>query len=545
MKEYIDKDSQMRIRVIDECDDYLDGFYWKCTMSGSIAESLAAEVPTWMHQNAIFICAQPGRGKTTFVRDVIIEQAVCTGENVLLLSSRVANSLQQKRMIAKQLQNQELLEDLTERGLQKHTDFGHVKICTYQGASALLKDCSQKKWLRNVKYVVFDECQYFAVDSLFNAHAGYTLRELVHTFSNAIRIYMTATPYDVQYTIAQAEQRNYDSKEDFAKNQRWPTCNRYIRYYSFHADYSAYKLDFFADYNDIISKITEKPKDKWLIFCESKARGLALQEDLKTKHNIEAAYLDADQKNTEVWTKLCREERFDEQILICTTVLDCGVNVHDKALRHIVLTADNQTTFIQCLGRKRLDPHETVRVHIMDLDTRRCTNLRNTVVQKLALLDRYDTMSHSELLAMLVNEPDSAYRSLFYCTKDGVLLKNWTAEYVLRRRKDLYDRLLSGETTLEKEVHRWLQYSAEAPHEDLAEPINRFYEEHKGCSLDSAARDRLRNLILQYAKSMKVKTDRKSREQTLDTSALNRILEDSGLCYLISPKWVLHRSEEV
>ena len=62
---------------------------------------------------------------------------------------------------------------------------------------------------------------------------------------------------------------------------------------------------------------------------------------------------------------------------------------------------------------------------------------------------------------MLVNEPDAIYCSLFYCTKDGNLLKNWTAEYVLRRRKDLYDRLLSGETTLEKEVPRWLQYSAE------------------------------------------------------------------------------------
>ena len=448
-------------------------------------------------------------------------------------------------MIAKQLQNQELLEDLTERGLQKHTDFGHVKICTYQGVRALLKDPGQKDWLRNVKYVVFDECQYFAVDSLFNAHAGYTLRELVHTFSNAIRIYMTATPYDVQYTIAQAEQRNYDSKEDFVKNQRWLTCSRYIRYYDFRADYSAYKLDFFRDYNDIISKITENSKEKWLIFCESKARGLALQEDLKTKHKIEAAYLDADQKNTEVWAKLCREERFDEQVLICTTVLDCGVNVHDKALRHIVLTADNQTTFIQCLGRKRLDPHETVQVHIMDLDMRRCANLRNTVVQKLAILGRYDTMPHSELLAMLVNEPDSTSRSLFYCTKDGKLLKNWTAEYVLQRRKDLYDRLLSGETTLEKEVQRWLQYSAEVPNEDLAEPINCFYEEHKGCSLDPDAQDILRNLILRYAKSVKVKTDRKSREQTLDISALNRILEDSGLCYLISPKWVLHRSEEV
>lgn len=547
MHSFTSHDGNIRVVLFDPHEDHLDGFYWKRTMSGSgsIAESLASEVPTWIHQNAIFICAQPGRGKTTFVRDVIIEQAVRTGENVLLLSSRTANSLQQKRMIAKQLQTMELLEDLTERGLQKHTDFGHVKICTYQGVSALLNDRSQEKWLRNVKYVVFDECQYFAVDSLFNAHAGYTLRELVHTFSNAIRIYMTATPYDVQYTIAQAEQHDYDSKEDFVKNQRWFTCNRYIRYYNFLGDYSSYKVEFFTDYSKFIPEIIEKPEEKWLIFCESKARGLALQEDLKTKHKIKAAYLDADQKNTEVWAKLCREERFDEQVLICTTVLDCGVNVHDKALRHIVLTADNQTTFIQCLGRKRLDPHETVRVHVMDLDTRRCANLRNTVVQKLALLGRYDTMPHSELLAMLVNEPDLTHHSLFYCTKDGDLCKNRTAEYVLRRRKDLYDRLLSGETTLEKEVQRWLQYSAEVPNEDLAEPINCFYEEHKGSSLDPDAQDTLRNLILRYAKSVKVKTDRKSREQTLDTSALNRILEDSGLCYLISPKWVLHRSEEV
>lgn len=141
MHSFTSHDGNIGVVLFDPHEDHLDKFYWKRPMSGSgsIVESLAAEVPTWIHQNAIFICAQPGRGKTTFVRDVIIEQAVRTGENVLLLSSRVANSLQQKRMIAKQLQNQELLEDLTERGLQKHTDFGHVKICTYQGVSALLK----------------------------------------------------------------------------------------------------------------------------------------------------------------------------------------------------------------------------------------------------------------------------------------------------------------------------------------------------------------------------------------------------------------------
>ena len=152
MHSFTSHDGNIGVVLFDPHEDHLDKFYWKRTMSGSesIAESLAAEVPTWMHQNAIFICAQPGHGKTTFIRDVIIGQAVRTGESILLLSSIIANSIQQKRMIAKQLQNQELLEDLTERGLQKHTDFGHVKICTYQGVRALLKDPGQKDWLRNV-----------------------------------------------------------------------------------------------------------------------------------------------------------------------------------------------------------------------------------------------------------------------------------------------------------------------------------------------------------------------------------------------------------
>lgn len=79
-----------------------------------------------------------------------------------------------------------------------------------------------------------------------------------------------------------------------------------------------------------IPKIEENPDAKWLIFCKNKQKGMLLKNRLCETHKICAAYLDADSKESEEWEKLCREERFDEQVMLCTTVLDCGVNIHDK-----------------------------------------------------------------------------------------------------------------------------------------------------------------------------------------------------------------------
>jgi hypothetical protein len=37
----------LKVALVSELDDYLDDFYWRHTMSGSIAESLKPIVPTW------------------------------------------------------------------------------------------------------------------------------------------------------------------------------------------------------------------------------------------------------------------------------------------------------------------------------------------------------------------------------------------------------------------------------------------------------------------------------------------------------------------
>ena len=106
----------LKVALVSELDDYLDDFYWRHTMSGLIAESLEPIVPTWSHQNGVFICAQPGRGKTTFIKEEIIPAAIERGKNVLLLSSRLANSVQQKRLIAQKLGLQTTLEGCRKLG---------------------------------------------------------------------------------------------------------------------------------------------------------------------------------------------------------------------------------------------------------------------------------------------------------------------------------------------------------------------------------------------------------------------------------------------
>ena len=92
-----------------------------------------------------------------------------------------------------------------------------------------------------------------------------------------------------QRCIAAAERDEYSEIQDFARNERIPTCDRYIEFYNFPVDYSAYCVDFIHEYEDVIPKIEENPDAKWLIFCENKQKGMLLKNCLCEAHKICAA----------------------------------------------------------------------------------------------------------------------------------------------------------------------------------------------------------------------------------------------------------------
>ena len=59
-------------------------------------------------------------------------------------------------------------------------------------------------------------------------------------------------------------------------------------------------------------------------------------------------------------------EKFDKNILITTTCLDCGVTIKDKDVQHILLYGILDIEQIkQCIGRKRfIDDNEKLYVYI-------------------------------------------------------------------------------------------------------------------------------------------------------------------------------------
>ena len=277
---------------------------------------------------------------------------------------------------------------------------------------------------------------------------------------------------------------------------------------------------------------------------------MLLKNCLCEAHKICAAYLDADSKESEEWEKLCREERFDEQVMLCTTVLDCGVNIHDKKLRHIVLAADNQTTFIQCIGRKRLDSNETLQVHVLEMSSKTLAGRRAGITRRLNRVQKFDAGNHLDILDMMANtsDPDCGvlfrYNSDAHYQKGGGFFKNKEAEYVLRRRKDFYERMSSDKATYREEVARWLGNTARITEENHVLQIEKFYAAHKNVALTDDEKGEFKNLVFAYAASIGIDIIRESRKGASKEVALNHILEDAKLPVVLSRQWVLRKFEE-
>ncbi len=64
-----------------------------------VSKAIGEEYKEWKNGDFVFIDAPTGTGKTTFIYEKIIVKALEDNVNVLLVSNRIALSMQQKRKI--------------------------------------------------------------------------------------------------------------------------------------------------------------------------------------------------------------------------------------------------------------------------------------------------------------------------------------------------------------------------------------------------------------------------------------------------------------
>ena len=347
------KPSTLKARAVAPWECELPSFYrvHPCG-SQNVTDALRDEISYWEPRNPIFISAPTGRGKSHFFKTVLLPDALARNRTMLIIGNRIALSMQQKMELL-ELLDSPLRSYLTDEGLRNTECFGSVAVITYHRLPAFLSNPENAVFLSKLLYVASDEVHLLTTDSAFNSNTDYYLKLLTTRFQSAIRVYLTATPSDVLYPLAQAEHENWGRKEVFVNYYLPP---RSFQLYRFDASYAHIRLDFVQRLEDLKCQIDASSEEKWLVFCDSKESGRAFADSLNVSHQ----YLDADSKSSAEWTALLKKQRFDCRVMVCTKAIDTGINIHDPKLKHVAVVTDDHTTFLQMIGRKRCAPGESI-----------------------------------------------------------------------------------------------------------------------------------------------------------------------------------------
>lgn len=543
-------DPQFKVKVISAYEDCIPDFCRSFRLSGpNVVDELASETEHWSPENPILIDAPPGTGKTTFVYNSLIPRALEAGKNILLVSNRIALSTQQKAKIMEILDSP-LRKLLTPEGVRKCEDFDAVRVITYHRLPALLQDPEARPWLANLGFVVFDEAHFFVADSMFNDRCDYLLKLATTRFCHAIRVYISATTWDLLVPLADAEKQffhvsNLGSLILGPSVSGPPPCYRAFYRYWMSASHSHYHLHFFNVLNDLIPLIEAYPDKKWMIFVDKKAVGRQFCEALGDK----ATYLDAASKGTNAWDSVIQTESFPCQVLVTTSALDCGVNIRDSALKHIAVITDNRVSLVQMLGRKRPDPGEHVDLWVCDLDRRVIAARANRLRAYLSWYDRLDRCKSRERQMEVAQDiwqaEDPMLRKLFRLAKGG-LFPNRLAYYAIQRRLYVFRGILSGELSFRETVASWL--GMEPPsQQDRCIQLEAFYDTWGEKTLSTKQQADLREIICGLYSSTGHKDPQPKRVSSLGYQALSNRLREMGLPYRVEADgdtWTLCRKSD-
>ena len=278
---------------------------------------------------------------------------------------------------------------------------------------------------------------------------------------------------------------------------------------------------------------------------------------------MEISYLDADtDEDNLVKQQIERNSKFEGKVLITTKVLDNGVNLKDKDLKHIVLMTTEKTEFIQMYGRKRYaEGEEGVNLYIMERGTQYFNFLVN---KKIRPALNYIEEVHNDCIFRQERFDDKDFYD--FCQKmaiiiDKEIIVSEAAEEKLRLNLEFCSRMVEA---LRENPHAFIleQLSWVGRAEDFdenkflesegdagkKEKIIQFMEAGKGKKLNKEEQEKFRKEFAEMVQDYGVKlTDRSSR--LAGKSKINQFCEMENIPYRIkavsnSTFWKIEEVEE-
>ena len=555
-----------------------------------VTDSIGDDYKNWKKGSPVFIDAPTGTRKTTFIYEKIIPHAIANGKNVLLISNRIALNLQQKEKIIKIIRElapesiEDIPIDLSVKDVEQYAYIGPICVATYQGLYSLLNTPDSNgqyplEWYRKLQYVIFDEIHFLYSDALFNPICGQLLKKLPVVFSGVIRIYVTATPWEIYDNLFLAEKyvrktaqtitltpmesyiRQYSS---YVPNN--PTITRQFLYYQMDADYTAYRLHFFqgdsleddTDSDTFVVEDIPKRNDhplirlmnplpsktnKWLIFVDKKNLGQKLNKQLSSK-GISVAYIDAKTRTPKkVWESLIAHNKVEEAVLTATAVIQNGVNIVDENAKNIAIFCTDRTSFIQELGRKRLAEGETVDLWVWVPNKEDFERIEKKILWHLRIAkvlnndnNRFLPQYADAVRTLWDNSSRISYHALFYVNHQGQFRANKYAMEILERQLNFVQRFTHqyNPDSFQDTVEEWLGIKAtEADRKAKETTLADLLVQSMGKTLTEEEFSPIRGAIIHMADRKNIAYIAPKRRDTASATTLNPMLAKLGLPYCV------------
>ncbi|QNU67475.1 DEAD/DEAH box helicase family protein [Ruminiclostridium herbifermentans] len=469
-----------------------------------------SEVEKWNTEDIVLINAGTGQGKTTFVKDILIEYCKENNKSILFLVNRIALKKQTKKDIEKKEKNY----------------IANVRLTSYQAITRLLlknkNNPDKAKAIAHFDYIVCDETHWFFSDALFNNTTDLMWNWLINN-SNSIKILMTATallPKKYIKEVVKKKVKEYKLTTDY---------NKFIK-----------TLYFYKNDKTIEKILFNLPKDeRALYFCGAdKAYTLSkLLPDAKfycSENNKLYKHADED-----TFKSIIEKMNFECQILCTTSVLDNGVNFQDTSIKHIIIDYFDLDEIQQMIGRKRLNINnidDTFTLYIKNLTNQGLNRIRNTNNYLLKQADyleengeieftnKYFKKSVNNIIDTFTGEDNQIHRKVnkMMYTKIQNLIE--IIQKMLKRKKDGYKQAVI--TRLKYDKKNVFDLDTELDGSILQEYLNSligiklFKEEQKKLKDFLTTNDDLFN---------PAKTDHKS----LGLNSINGYFMDNGLAYAV------------
>ncbi len=395
------------------------------------------DIKKWKQNNIYSIDCPTGGGKTTFCMSTLREVAIKNNKKIIIFSNRKALSKQLKK--------------------QKYED---VEIITYQKFQILKKvDDGVYKYddvnfidFKNYQFVVLDEIHSLFSDSQFDLWREDCLYRLLEIKKKSIIVGLSAT-MEIVYNILNI-----------------PIQNRY----TFPKDYSYIENIYkFNDIDDILKKVNSIPKNEKIIIFVNKAKyGRKLQDILQDKSFFICSesnrYFRKSMKDD--IDKLVYNEKFNEQIMICTKFLDNGFNIKDKTIKHIFITFYNSIDIIQSLGRVRIIDNQKINLYLsipssktLNFGYKNICNLLSIIIDKENHEKNQNYSSDLESkMAYLKKNKKLDFKHLV--NNDGTINKTYSqyVKFLFKERKEIkekgYENFICRILEIDKETIKDLPY---------------------------------------------------------------------------------------